>query len=89
MPVEDWLINESAKKKIEHGPWIYNGSMVHEGTFLALVTSPTALINNPRKGNDNDEMWNVNGESTPGVTTPVEITFKLVLPAAPEPAITR
>ena len=95
--IEDWLINGPTKENIEHGPWIYNGSMLHEGSFLAqidgnlvaLVTSPTALINNPRKGNDNDEMWNVNGESTPGVTTPVEITFKLVLPAAPEPAITR
>jgi hypothetical protein len=43
------------------------------------------LINNPRKGNDNDQMWNVNGETTPGVGTPVEICFKLVPPADPKP----
>lgn len=87
-PVEDWLFNESAKKEIVHGPWIYNGSILLEGRFLAqsegnlvaLVTSPTALVNNPREGKDNDQMWNVNGETTPGVGTPVEIIFKLVPP---------
>ena len=100
--IEDWLFNEVAKKKINevakkkvlHGPWIYNGSMVHEGRFLAqadgnlvaLVTSPTALINNPRKGNDNDQMWNVNEDATPGESTPVEIIFKLVPPSETKPA---
>ncbi len=95
--IEDWITGEVTKKGIEHGPWIYNGSMIHEGRFLAqadgnlvaMVTSPTALINNPRKGNDNDEMWNVNEEATPGADTAVEIIFKLVppkLPSAPNPA---
>lgn len=94
LPIEDWLLNEVTKKAIEHGPWIYNGSMIYEGRFLAqvegnlvaLVTTPTALINNPRKGNDNDLMWNVNGETTPGVGTPVVIIFKLVPPANSKPA---
>ena len=92
LPIEGWLF-DAARKPIVHGPWIYNGSMVHEGRFLAqtdgnlvaLVTTPTALINNPRKGNDNDEMWNVNEEATPGADTPVEIIFKLVPPAAAIP----
>lgn len=83
--IEEWLYCEAEKRAIEHGPWIYNGSMLYEGHFLAqiennlvaLVTNPSALINNPRKGNDNDQMWNVNGESTPGDGTPVEIIFKL------------
>jgi hypothetical protein len=91
-PVERWLF-DAARKPIEHGPWIYNGSMVYEGNFLAqtegnlvaMVTSPTALINNPRKGNDNDQMWNVNEDATPGESTPVEISFKLVPPSAPKP----
>ena len=93
-PIEDWLYNEAGKKAIEHGPWIYNGSMLYEGSFLAqidgnlvaLVTAPTALINNPRKGNDNDQMWNVNEKVTPRVNTPVEIIFRLVPPTAPKPA---
>lgn len=89
--IEDWLFNEAAKTAIEHGPWLYNGSMVHEGRFLAqtegnlvaLVTSPTALINNPRKGNDNDYVWNANGDTTPGIGTPVEVIIKLVPPPIP------
>ena len=80
-PIEDWVFNESAKQPVERGVWTYNGSMVHEGRFLAqmegnlvaLVTSPSALINNPRKGNDNDHQWNANGDTTPGIGTPVEI----------------
>ena len=92
VPIEGWLVN-AARKPIEYGPWIYNGSMLYEGRFLAqddgnlvaLVTSPTALINNPRKGNDDDQMWNVNEDATPGADTPVVITFKLVPPAAPKP----
>ena len=93
VPVENWLYNEVGRKAIEHGPWTYNGSMVYEGRFLAqaegnlvaLVTTPTALMNNPRKGNDNDQIWNVNEKATPRVNTPVEITFKLVPPADPKP----
>ena len=56
-----------------------------EGNLVALVTSPTALINNPRKGNDNDQMWNVNEDTTPGESTPVEIIFKLVPPSDTKP----
>ena len=93
-PIENWLFNEAANKAIEQGPWLYTGSMLHEGRFLAqaegnlvaLVTSPTALINNPRKGNDNDQMWNVNEDATPGESTSVEIIFKLVPPIETKPA---
>jgi hypothetical protein len=93
VPVEDWLFDAKAKKEIEHGPWTYNGSMIvegrflalTEGTFVALVTNPSALINNPRKGNDNDQMWSVNANVIPPVNTPVEVTFKLVPPAEAKP----
>ena len=92
VPIEGWLVN-AARKPVEHGAWIYNGSMLYEGRFLAqaegnlvaLVTSPIALMNNPRKGNDNDQMWNVNEETTPGESTPVEIIFKLIPPSDTKP----
>ena len=93
VPVEDWLSNPATKKPIEHGPWTYNGSMLIEGRFLAqtegafvaLVTNPSALLNNPRKGNDSDQMWGVNEKAVPPVNTPVEIIFKLIPPANPAP----
>ena len=85
-PVEDWIWNADTKKPMERGAWIYNGSMFSgghflaqvEGAFAAVVTYPSALINNPRKGNDNDQMWTVNEKAVPPVKTPVEITIKLI-----------
>ena len=92
--VEDWLVNERTKKPVEHGPWIYNGSILYEGHFLAqsegsigaLVTNPVALINNPREGSDDDQVWLVNENAVPAVKTPVEITIRLEKPTvAPSP----
>ena len=84
-PVEDWIINTDAKKVMTRGPWTYNGSMFNaghflaqlEGAFAALVTYPAALINNPRKGNDNDQIWIVNTKAVPAVNTPVDIVITL------------
>lgn len=85
-PIEDWIINTETKKPGERGPWIYNGSMFNEGHFLAqlegahaaLVTYPAALINNPRKGNDNDQIWIVNTKAVPAVKTPVDVVITLL-----------
>ncbi len=91
VPVEDWLTNLETKKTATRGPWLYTGSMFRgerfvaqaEGAFAALVTYPGALINNPRKGSDNDLVWAVNTKAVPAVDTPVEIVIKLE--ASPEP----
>jgi hypothetical protein len=95
-PVEDWLLKTDVHKPAERGPWIYNGSMFgttgrflaqEEGNFAALVTNPAALINNPRKGSDNDQIWDVNQKAVPPAKTPVEITIHLAEPkpkTAPE-----
>jgi hypothetical protein len=86
VPVEDWLMHPDTKKSAPHGPWIYSGSMFgadggflaqQQGLFAALVTNPGALINNPRKGNDNDRAWAVNEKAVPAVDTPVTITIVL------------
>jgi hypothetical protein len=95
-PVEDWIINTDTKKTMERGPWVYNGSMFNDGHFLAqlegahaaLVTYPAALINNPRKGNDNDQIWTVNTKAVPAVKTPVDIVITL-LPTDSKPNPTR
>lgn len=84
-PIEDWIVNTETKKAAPRGPWIYNGSMFQggqfraqaEGAFAALVTYPAALINNPRKGSDDDLVWEVNKKAVPPVDTPVEIVIKL------------
>jgi hypothetical protein len=86
--VEDWLVRGDSKKAVERGPWIYTGSMFHDDRFLAqsegltaaIITNPSALINNPRKGNDSDLIWEVNETAVPPDETPIEIVIKLEAP---------
>ena len=91
-PVERWLTRKifTPKKPVklvnaEDGPWLYTGSFFYEnrfiaqveGTFASLVTFPSALINNPRTGSNDDHLWFVKTEAVPPVGTPVEFTIKL------------
>lgn len=92
-PVENWILNTQTKKPMERGPWTYTGSMFNDGRFLAqvegahaaLVTYPSALINNPRKGSDNDQIWAVNTKAVPAEETPVEIIIQLLPATEPKP----
>lgn len=92
LPLERWLIRraEVARKKpkeipAEDGPWLYTGSFLHEGRFNAdvqgvfgaVVTSPGALINNPRQGANDDHMWFAKTDAMPEPGTPVEVSIKL------------
>ena len=84
-PVEDWVLNAKERKAAPRGPWIYTGSMFADDQFLAqlqgtiasMVSNPAALINNPRKGSDNDQIWMVNTKAVPPVETLLEVTIKL------------
>jgi hypothetical protein len=67
------------------GDWVYTGSRVIEGLFLAeidgsvvsLVTDGEALINNEGSGHDNDIIWLANTNSLPPTNTPVTVSIKL------------
>ena len=82
---EDLMFDDAIKKPMSRGPWTYNGSMMSEGVFLAqsdrsiaaLVTDPSALINNERPDSDNDQVWSILKENTPKAGTPVEISIQL------------
>lgn len=83
---EDLMFDEAIKKPMSRGPWVYNGSMLNEGVFLAqedrsiaaLVTDPSALINNERPDSDNDQVWSIAADKTPKAGTPVEISIQLL-----------
>jgi len=83
--VETWIVAQNTGKPASRGPWIYTGSMFADDKFLAqaegliaaLVINPSALINNPRRGNDNDQIWMVNAKAVPPRDTPIEIVIKL------------
>lgn len=82
---EDWIFNLETKSAMTRGDWKYNGSRVvggaflaqREGSIVALIADPDAMINNPRPGRDNDQIWQINTNAVPPVGTPVHITIEL------------
>ncbi len=88
-PIEDWILNLQTSKPMARGPWLYTGSSFLEGRFRAqtegcfgaLVTYPPALINNPRKGNDQDNIWAVNAKAVLPVDTELHLIITLETPA--------
>jgi hypothetical protein len=84
MKAEDMIWNTKENRAAPEGVWTYNGSEVYMGKFLAqvdgsvvaLVRDSAAMINNPRPGNDNDQIWEVNGRVTPKVGTAVEVIIE-------------
>lgn len=93
VPMEEWIFNLQTHHPMTKGPWTYNGSFIAEGVFLAdqeqsiiaAVTDPSALVNNPRDGYDNDQIWQLRKELVPPLDTPVEITITLVEPTITKP----
>lgn len=84
MPLGDWIVNVDNNKTMQAEPWMYTGSHVHEGHFLAeedgdivaVYLNPVALFNSWIPGNNNDETWIPNPDKVPPVGTPVRVTFK-------------
>lgn len=80
---EELVYNRQTKSAMSRGSWVYNGSQMVEGIFVAqqdgslisLVTDPDALINNPRPGRDDDDNWQVNSIALPPVNSPVQVTI--------------
>ena len=82
---EDLIWNLDKNAVMTPGPWTYNGSELYDGRFLAqidgsvaaMVRDSGALMNNPRPGNDDDQIWEVYSAMTPKVGTPVDVTIQL------------
>jgi hypothetical protein len=82
---EELIYNRDAQAVMEHGAWVYNGSLiVHhrflaqmDGSIISLVTDPVALINNTGPGHDNDMIWEPNPVNLPLPDQPVEVTISL------------
>ena len=81
---EDWVFNLADEKPVVAGSWVYNASFLTEekqlaaqlsGNIISLYIDPVALANNPRKGNENDDIW----DSRPAIKTsetPVTLIFQ-------------
>jgi hypothetical protein len=85
---EDCIMNLATKTNASRGPWTYNGSRVIDGVFVAqressivaMIDDIDAMVNNPRPGSDNDQIWEINSNLLPPTNTAVEVTFKLETP---------
>lgn len=83
--LEDWIIVGENKLPAGKGKWIYNGARIENGQFtasadqsiVALILDIHALVNNPRTGNENDEIWFSNETQIPALNTKVQVTFQL------------
>ena len=82
---EEFVYDLARKSTMRKGPWVYTGSTMFEGTFVAqrdgsivsVIEDKDALINNPRAGRDNDDNWQVNGRQLPPLESLVEVTIQL------------
>jgi hypothetical protein len=90
---EDWIRNLHTGAPMTRGAWVYTGSWIDSGTFVAqrdgsivaIIGDPDALVNNPRLGRENDEIWTPNTNALPALQTPVEVILRLEQPSAPAP----
>lgn len=83
--MEDLVLNRETKKTLSRGEWIYNGSNFSEGAFTAqrdgsiisIHIDPDALINNPRPGRENDDLYIPNAAKLPPLSSRVEVSIRL------------
>jgi hypothetical protein len=83
-PLENWIRNADTGKAMEGEPWMYTGSRIYEGEYvaelegdiIAVYLTPNAMLNSWVPGNNNDELW-IPAEGIPPVSTPVEVILKL------------
>jgi hypothetical protein len=83
---EEWVVKKinNSFKDVGKLNWVYTGSAVIQGQFLAqsggsiiaIYHDPAALIDNASPGGESDEIWFVKEGSVPPVGTPVTVTIK-------------
>lgn len=84
--VEDFVQDRKAGGPLSRGPFVYTGSRIREdgfaaqldGSIVSLITDADALVNNPRRGREDDDNWLVRTNGLPPLHTAVEVTIRLV-----------
>ena len=82
---ESLVDNTRQHAPMSEGTWIYNGSYFSAGrfevqaekSFVAVITDPAALLNNPRPGHEDEEIWSAAADRLPPVGTIVEFIIQL------------
>jgi len=71
---------------LSRGPWYYNGSLMAEsgfaaqveGSIISLIRDPAALMNNPRRERDDDELHVPNTKWLPPEGAPVRVVLSFL-----------
>ncbi|MEM1084181.1 MAG: YdjY domain-containing protein [Verrucomicrobiota bacterium] len=79
--LNDWISHATTEKPMPSEPWVYGGSFVAYGKFvaessgdiIAIFLSNAALINFSGKDNHSDEVWFPHANRVPEVGTPVTV----------------
>lgn len=92
--INDWVLDTGTNKPMPPGPWVYGGSVIYEGRFLAaetgdiaaILTNEISLFNYPGKDKENDEVWVARTKVVPPDGTPVTVEIRpWQTPAPPKP----
>ena len=81
--LEDFVWDAKARVAMSRGPFVFSGSQVFEGLFLAqqegsiiaVITDLGAVFNNPRPGREDEDNWKIITAALPPLDTPVQITI--------------
>ncbi len=81
--ITDWISHAATEKPMPNDPWIYGGSFVVDGTFvaessgdiIAIFLSNAAMINFAGKDNQDDEVWLPHATRVPAEGTPVTVVI--------------
>jgi hypothetical protein len=86
IPAEQWLINKIGEdvKDVKTMSWVFSGSYVDDGRFMARETGsiaaiwhdPVAMIDNASPGGESNRIWFVKQGTVPPVGTAVKVTIK-------------
>lgn len=82
--MEEWVINQNTGKAMKPMKWVFTGSIVMDGVFMAQVEKsivavfhdPIAMIDNPLPEGASDELWFVNEKKVPPVGTEVLVVIE-------------
>ncbi|MCF7674788.1 MAG: YdjY domain-containing protein [Akkermansiaceae bacterium] len=63
--LNEWISNARTAEPMPPGPWVYSGSLIVQGQFIAeatgdliaIFTSRAAVLNFPGEDSDNDDAW--------------------------------
>ena len=83
---EDMVFDTRKNKSMEHTYWVFTGSIIHEGRFLAEMEKSliatyhdgAAIINNPLPEGADDTVYSVNQKLVPKRGTPITLTIRAI-----------